>query len=227
MCAWNTGGGKQRKRDREGDRLRTPLGQNGARLYSAATAKCILLLNPSPLPLLLFLSHSISLEFTFFLLPLSAILSPPALSLPLSPFTLSPSTGPGIPSCGCKIDGASRDNCCSGTRFQTRVHLEYTWRKALPIVEGARREEKRARSDFSFVKRFFGHDTVCYRSPIYSFARSRIRRVLQEISRIRQECFSRRTTVRCWPASNMLQLAQVLEMQLYYALFNGRRKQNS
>lgn len=150
----------------EGGRLRTPLGQNGARLYSAATAKCILLLNPLPLLLsyrffrILSLLHS-SFSFLLAFLPL------------LSPFTLSPSTGPGIPSCGCKIDGASRDNCCSGTRFQTRVHLEYTWRKALPIVEGRRWEEKRARSDFSFVKRFFGHDTVCYRSPIYSFARSR------------------------------------------------------
>lgn len=178
----------------------------------------------SPSPLSPFLSHSISLAFIFFLPSLSAILSPPPFSLPLSPFTLSPSTGPGIPSCGCKIDGASRDNCCSGTRFQTRVHLEYTWRKALPIVERGRKEEKRARSDFSFVKRFFGHDTVCYRSPIYSFARSQIRRVLQEISRICQECFSRRTTDRCWPASNTLQLAQLLEMQLYYALFNGKRK---
>lgn len=44
--------GRERKRERwmVGGRLRTPLGQNGARLYSAATAKCILLLNP---PLLL------------------------------------------------------------------------------------------------------------------------------------------------------------------------------
>lgn len=143
MCASNTGGGKQGKREREkkmvGDRLRTPLGQNGARLYSAATAKCILLLNPPPPPPLLpFLSHSISLTFIFFPPYLSAILSP-------SPFTLSPSIGPGIPSCGCKIDGASRDNCCSGTRFQTRVHLEYTWRKALPIVARRGEDEERKR----------------------------------------------------------------------------------
>jgi len=168
-------------------------------------------------------SSSLTVSFTFYLscihlFPLLQYsLLPPSL-LPFSPFTLSPSTSPGIPSCGCKIDGASRDNCCSGTRFQTRVHLEYTWRKALPIAERGRREEKRARSDFSFVKRFFGHDTVCYRSSIYSFARSRIRRVLQEISRICQECFSRRTTDRCWPASNTLQLAQVLQMQLYICI---------
>lgn len=196
----------------EGGRLRTPLGQNGARLYSTATAKCILLLNP---PLLLLLSyrffHILSLLHSpfYFLLLLQCSLLPRALFLFLP---LPPSTGAGIPSCGCKIDGASQDNCCSGTRFQTRVHLEYTWRKALPIVEGGWREEKRARSDFSFVKRFFGHDTVCYRSPIYSFARSRIRRVLQEISRICQECFSRRTTDRCRPVPNTLQHAQVLEM---------------
>lgn len=157
-------------------------------------------MHPSP-PLLFscHFFHILSLLHSSFSLLLSLQYS--LLSFSLS-FTLSPSTGPGIPSCECKIDGASRDNCCSGTRFQTRVHLEYTWRKALPIVgEGKRRrEEKRARSDFSFVKRFFGHDTVCYRSPIYSFARSRIQRVLQEISRICQECFSRRTIDRCWPA---------------------------
>lgn len=110
------------------------------------------------------------LSHRFFLAP-SFSHSSPFSAFSLSPFpsfplflSLSLSTGPGIPSCGCKIDGASRDNCCSGTRFQTRVHLEYTWRKALPMVDG--RSKGRAHSDFSFVKRFFGHDTVCYRSPI-------------------------------------------------------------
>lgn len=45
-------GAREKERPMEGDRLRTPLGQNGARLYSVATAKCILLLNLS-----LFLSY--------------------------------------------------------------------------------------------------------------------------------------------------------------------------
>lgn len=100
-------------------------------------------------------------------------------------YLVSPSIGSGIPSCECKIDGASRDNCCSGTRFQTRIHLEYARRKALPVVRNGQEEVRpmggrkvgrvaivRKRSDFSFVKRFFGHDTVCYRSPIQRLARS-------------------------------------------------------
>lgn len=122
------------------------------------SAKCILLRNSRFPYLSPFLSRSVSLVLIPLFLP--SLFLP--FSLPL--YSLSPSTGPGIPSCECKIDGASRDNCCSGTRFQTRVHLEYTWRKALPMVDG--RSKGRARSDFSFVKRFFGHDTVCYRSPI-------------------------------------------------------------
>lgn len=128
---------REREKDVERGRLRTPLGQNGARLYSAATAKCILLLN---LPF-----SSLTVSFSFYL---SCVHLFPSFSFcnTLSSFflsssfslSLSPSIGPGIPSCGCKIDGASRDNCCSGTRFQTRVHLEYSWRKALPIVNGGR-----------------------------------------------------------------------------------------
>lgn len=128
----------------EGGRLRTPLGQNGARLYSAATAKCILLQNLSFSSLTVSFSFYLSYVhlFSFLLFLQSSFFLSSSFSL-----SLSPSTGPGIPSCGCKIDGASRDNCCSGTRFQTRVHLEYSWRKALPIVNGGggRRGEDRGR----------------------------------------------------------------------------------
>lgn len=90
MCASNTGGGKQgkreRKREMEGGRLRTPLGQNGARLYSAATAKCILLLNPLPLLLSFTVSFAFCLScihpfpsfspFFLFFLPLPCLLPP-------------------------------------------------------------------------------------------------------------------------------------------------------
>lgn len=80
-------GKSERKREMEGDRLRTPLGQNGARLYSAATAKCILLLNPPPPPpllsyrffLILSLLHS-SFPFLIFLqYPLLLFLPSPCL----------------------------------------------------------------------------------------------------------------------------------------------------
>jgi len=133
-----------------------------------------------------YLSLSLSLS-------LSLLHFPPLFLFPSFLFisSLLP-VGPGIPSCGCKIDGVSRDNCCSGTRFQTRVHLEYTRRKALPTVmrekaaEGRRGEEKeRARSDFSFAKR----EILWARHGLLSFANmaprapADTRRVLQEISR--------------------------------------------
>lgn len=87
---------REREREREnmeGGRLRTPLGQNGARLYSTATAKCILLLNP---PLLLFLSyrffHILSLLHSpfYFLLLLQCSLLPRALFLFTSLYLLPP-----------------------------------------------------------------------------------------------------------------------------------------
>lgn len=154
-------------------------------LQSASFFKIfVLLLRPFLPRSFSFSLSSLSLSFV------SPLLSPSlacsltlSLSFPLL-YLVSPSIGSGIPSCECKIDGASRDNCCSGTRFQTRIHLEYARRKALPVVRNGQEEVRpiggrkvgrvaivRKRSDFSFVKRFFGHDTVCYRSPIQPCAR--------------------------------------------------------
>lgn len=176
----------ERPREREGNAPKDPRRTKWSPLILRRRCK----VHPSPE-----FSLSLSLTISFRSVPL-LYSSPVSLFFFFPPplYFLSPSTGPGIPSCECKIDGASRDNCCSGTRFQTRVHLEYTWRKALPMVDG--RSKGRARSDFSFVKRFFGHDTVCYRSPIQPRV-PRIHRVFQEISQICQKCFSRRTTDGC------------------------------
>lgn len=92
---------KERERDgreMEEGRLRTPLGQNGARLYSAATAKCILLRNPPPLILLsyrlfliLFLLHSsfsflLFLQYSLLLLSLFLFLPLPCLLPPVQVF---------------------------------------------------------------------------------------------------------------------------------------------
>lgn len=136
--------GKERKRERERCGRGPPKDPPRTK-WSPLILRCYCKVHPSPeSPLLLshrfFLILSLLCSSFSFLLFLQCSLLFLSLFLFLS-LSLSPSTGPGIPSCGCKIDGASRDNCCSGTRFQTRVHLEYSWRKALPIVNGRGRTE--------------------------------------------------------------------------------------